>query len=138
MNLEAEHIMTIHVQCSDSFDVKGNGTGFLRVIPIIGGRVEGKIEGEVVPGGADWNTTYDSGLSHLCAKYLIKTRDGEYIDIQNEGNIRFDLDSKIKTSPSFKADINGKYAWLNYGIYAASLDPGVQEGQVIITVYKLV
>ena len=137
MNLEAEHIMTIHVQCSKDMEVRNNGAGLLRVIPIIGGRVEGKICGEVVPGGADWNTSLEADISHVCARYLIKTDDGEYIDVHNEGNIRFDINSKIKTSPKFKADIKGKYAWLNYGVYVAALDFGNQEGQVIITVYKL-
>lgn len=137
MNLTAEHIMTLHVQCSDSLDVKNDAIGFLRVIPIIGGTVEGKICGEVVPGGADWNTSLESNVAHVRAEYLIKTTDGEYIGIHNEGKIRFDMDSKIKTSPKFNADMNGKYAWLNYGVYVASLDAGDKEGQVKIMVYKL-
>lgn len=137
MNLEAEHIMTLHVQCSSSLDIKNEGRGYLRVIPIIGGTVTGRISGEVVPGGADWNTSLDSNLAHVKAKYLIRTLDGEYIDIENEGLIKFDADSRIRTRPSFRADINGKYAWLNYGVYVASLDPGHEEGQVIINVYRL-
>lgn len=137
MNLEAEQIMTIHVQCSSSLDVKNEGTGYLRVIPIIGGTVEGKICGEVVPGGADWNTVLDLNLAHAFAKYVLKTSDGEYIDVQNEGYIKTDVDSRIKTRPCFKADMNGKYSWLNHGVYVASLDSGHKTGQVIITVYKL-
>lgn len=137
MHLEAEQIMKLHVQCNDSLEVKNNGIGYLRVIPIVGGTVEGKINGEVVSGGADWNTALDSGMAHVCAKYFIRTEDGEYIDIQNEGFIKFDTESMIKTTPRFKADINGKYAWLNYGVYVASLDPGNNEGQVVITVFKL-
>lgn len=137
MNLEVEHIMTIHVQCSNNLDIKDNGIGYLRVIPIVGGTVEGIISGEVVSGGADWNTSLDSGLAHVHAKYVVKTSNGEYIDVQNDGIIKSDTDSRIKTRPSFKADIKGKYAWLNHGVYVASLDPGNKEGQVIITVYKL-
>ncbi|MDD4112540.1 MAG: DUF3237 domain-containing protein [Herbinix sp.] len=137
MNLESEHIMTIHVQCSMNLDIKDEGRGYLRVIPIIGGTVTGKISGEVVPGGADWNTTLDSNLAHVFAKYLLRTSDGEYIDVQNEGIIKVDIDSRIKTRPIFKADMKGKYAWINYGVYVASLDAGNEEGQVIITVYKL-
>ncbi|NLL73490.1 MAG: DUF3237 domain-containing protein [Clostridiales bacterium] len=137
MNLEAEHIMTIHVQCDSNLDIKDNGIGYLRVIPIVGGTVEGKITGEVVPGGADWNTSLDSDLAHVHAKYLLRTSDGEYIDVQNEGIIKNDTNNKIKTRPCFKADIKGKYAWLNHGVYVASLDPGKEHGQVIITVYKL-
>lgn len=137
MNLTAEHIMTLHVECGESMEVENNVFGYLRVIPITGGTVEGKISGKVIPGGADWNTSLECGGAHVCAKYLIKTTDGEYIDIQNEGSIKFDSDSKIKTSPKFNADIHGKYAWLNYGVYVASLDSGDKEGQVKITVYKL-
>lgn len=137
MNLEAEHIMTIHVQCSSNLDVKDEGRGYLRVIPIIGGTVEGKICGQVVPGGADWNTALDSNLAHVFAKYVLRTSDGEYIDVENEGIIKADSDSRIKTRPRFKADMKGKYAWLNHGVYVASLDAGHEEGQVIITVYKL-
>lgn len=137
MKLEAKQIMTLQVQCGDCLEIGDNGTGYLRVIPIIGGTVEGEVTGEVVCGGADWNTTFPSGISHACAKYLISTTDGEIIDIQNEGYINFEQESKIKTSPKFKADINGKYAWLNHGVYVAALDPGQEEGQVVITVYKL-
>lgn len=137
MNLDAEHIMTLHVQCSSSLDIKNEGRGYLRVIPITGGTVTGRITGEIVPGGADWNTTFDSNLAHVRAKYLIRTSDGEYIDIENEGLIRFDRESRIKTKPSFRADERGKYAWLNHGVYVASLDPGNEDGQVIINVYRL-
>lgn len=137
MKLEAEQIMTLYVQCGDCLEVKDNGTGYLRIFPIVGGTVEGKVAGEVVCGGADWNTTFPSGVVHVCARYLLTTTDGYIIDIHNEGYIKVDTNSKIKSSLKFKADINGKYAWLNHGVYVASLDPGQKEGQVIITVYKL-
>lgn len=139
MHLEADRIMTIKVQCGSNYEVKEEGRGYLRVIPIEGGTVEGKVCGEVVPGGADWNTTLDSDskIAHVFAKYLIRTPDGDYIDVQNEGLIKGDTQDKIKTSPRFKADLKGQYAWLNHGVYVASLDPGDEDAQVIITVYKL-
>lgn len=137
MNLQAELIMKLHVQCEKTMEVKNDGSGYLRVIPIIGGTFEGKLNGEIVSGGADWNTSRDNGVAHVFAKYLIKTEDGEYIAIENEGKIRFDEKSIIKTSPRFQADSKGNYAWLNSGIYVASLEPGAKEGQVEITVYKM-
>jgi hypothetical protein len=138
MTLDAEMIMKIYVQCDKTMEVRNDGSGYLRVIPIVGGDFVGKICGEVVSGGADWNTTKENGMAHVFAKYLLKTDDGEYIAIENEGRIRFDEQSKIKTSPRFQADCSGKYAWLNTGVYTASLDPGIKEGQVVITVYKMI
>ncbi len=137
MVLQAELIMKLHVQCADTMEVKNDGSGYLRVIPIIGGTFEGKLCGEVVSGGADWNTTRENGVAHVFAKYLIKTEDGEYIAIENEGKIRFEDSSVIKTSPRFQAAAEGRYAWLNSGVYVASLEAGKFEGQVEITVYQL-
>jgi hypothetical protein len=137
MNLQAELIMKLHVQCEKTMEVRNDGSGYLRVIPIVGGTFEGKLRGEVVSGGADWNTTRDNGVAHVFAKYLIKTEDGEYIAIENEGKIKFDETSTIKTAPRFQADSMGRYAWLNSGVYVAALDAGSHEGQVEITVYKL-
>lgn len=137
MTLTAEQILILHVRCEQTMEVKNDGSGYLRVIPIVGGTFEGKINGEVVSGGADWNTARENGIAHVFAKYLIKTDDGEFIAIENEGKIRFEEKSVIKTSPRFQADAAGKYAWLNSGVYVASLEVGKQEGQVEITVFKL-
>lgn len=137
MTLDAELIMKLQVQCEKDMEVKNDGSGYLRVIPIIGGTFEGKINGEIIPGGADWNTTRENGVAHVFAKYMLKTEDGEYIAVENEGKIKFEDNNGIKTSPRFQADWAGKYAWLNTGVYVASLDGGKEEGQVEITVYRM-
>ncbi|MDA3847557.1 MAG: DUF3237 domain-containing protein, partial [Vallitaleaceae bacterium] len=116
MTLDAELIMTLHVQCENPMEVKNDGSGYLRVIPIIGGSFEGKVDGIIVPGGADWNTTRDNGVGYAFAKYLLKTNDGEYIAIENVGHIGMNEDDRIKTSPTFQADHTGQYAWLNSGV----------------------
>lgn len=137
MNLEAEVIMQLKVQCDPLLEVGYDGRGALRVIPIIGGTFDGKLRGEVVSGGADWNTDLGDGLAHVFAKYLLKTEDGEYIAIENEGKIDFNSSGFIKTTPRFQVNSAGKYAWLNAGVYVASLDAGKEEGQVEITIYRL-
>lgn len=137
MILDAELIIKLQVQCEKEMEVRNDGSGFLRVIPIVGGTFEGKISGEIVPGGADWNTEREDGTAHVFAKYLLKTDDGEFIAIENEGKINFKESGFIKTVPRFQADLSGKYAWLNYGVYAGSLEGGKKEGQVEITIYKL-
>ncbi len=126
MKLEAEKILSIHVRCASEFEVKDDGAGFLRVIPITGGTFEGKISGEVV------------GISHVFAKYLLKTDDGVYIAVENEGKIDFsDTAQIIKTAPRFQTDDKGRYAWLNTGVYVGALEGGSEPGSVEITVYRL-
>jgi hypothetical protein len=137
MTLDAEIVMKLNVKCEKNMEVKNDGIGFLRVIPIVGGTFEGKIKGEIVSGGADWNTERNDGISHVFAKYLLKTHDGEFIAIENKGKIKFSQDSMIKTVPRFQADITGNYAWLNHGVYVGSLEGGKKEGQVEIIIYKI-
>lgn len=138
MKLEAEKILSIHARCASEFEVKDDGAGFLRVIPITGGTFEGKISGEVISGGADWNTARENGISHVFAKYLLKTDDGVYIAVENEGKIDFsDTAQMIKTAPRFQTDDKGRYAWLNTGVYVGALEGGSEPGSVEITVYRL-
>ena len=138
MNLEAEKIIKLYVQCERDLEVRDDGSGFLRVIPIIGGHFEGVINGIVMAGGADWNTTKENKIAHVFAKYLLKTEDGEYIAIENEGKIDYNEEARmIKTVPTFQVDHNSKYAWLNSGVYVGQLESGEKEWQVEITIYKL-
>jgi hypothetical protein len=114
--------MRLHVQITSSKVVGTTGQGWLQVIPIIGGTFTGKdLNGIVVSGGADWNTMRVDGSSHVFAKYLLQTNDGEFIAIENEGLIAPNSTAKIKTRPTFVVDTNGKYRDLNFGVYVGEL-----------------
>lgn len=138
MYLEAEEIMKIHVQCEKDMEVKEDGSGYLRVIPIVGGTFEGKLSGRVISGGADWNTMRPNQIGHVYAKYVLQTEDGTYIAIENEGKIDMRRpEARIKTVPRFRADDSGAYGWLNGGVYVGELTGGEQTGQIEIIIYKL-
>jgi hypothetical protein len=139
VNLQADEIMRLHVNLGALEIVGATGSGRLQVIPIIGGTFTGeKINGKVVPGGADWNTTWTNGIAHVFAKYLLETDDGEFIAIENEGLIDPGSESIIKTKPTFRANNDGKYRNLNHGVYVGELSatPDVKDS-VDIVVYKL-
>jgi hypothetical protein len=139
IHLPADEIMRLRVQVSAPKVVGQTGQGRLQVIPIIGGTFTGKgLSGTVVPGGADWNTAREDGISHVFAKYLLQTSDGEYIAIENEGLIDWHSESIIKTRPTFAADATGKYRDLNCGVYVGELSatPGVKDS-VDIVIYRL-
>lgn len=137
VELKAKEILHLKVECSSALKVEKNHSERLRVIPISGGVFNGEIEGTIVEGGADWNTEKENDCSHVFAKYLLKTNDGEYIAIENEGTIKKGSNNLIKTTPRFIADKNGEYSWLNYGVYVGSLEPGKDKYAVEIRIYKL-
>lgn len=149
VKLDAELVMELRADCpeEDRLTVGGNDWGYLKVIPIKGGYFRGeKLNGRVVPGGADWNMGV--GADHeeaLCsrtvfAKYLLQTDDGVYIAIENLGYKYVDPEKNtvIQTRPSFHAP-RGKYEWLNYGVYVASLSGSTVDGVrgVDIKIYKM-
>ncbi len=138
IQLEAELVMVLNVECTSFYDVGETQQGYLRVIPIIGGDVQGKVKGKVISGGADWNRDLGRGYSHVFAKYMIQTDDGAYISIENEGLIdQSDEGSRIKTRPKFEVSKDSKYEWLNYGVYVGSLEAGSVKDSVLIHIYKL-
>ncbi len=137
INLAADEIMRLEVKIARPLIVGPVADGMLQVIPITGGCFHGeKINGTVVPGGADWNTTQAGGIAHVFAKYLLVTDDGEFFAIENEGWIDFSHDSMIRTKPTFSANKDGRYCFLNEGVYVGSLEP-VSDEQVNIVIYKL-
>jgi Protein of unknown function (DUF3237). len=64
---------------------KGSADGLSwRIIPIVGGRVTGRIKGRVLNLGADWQTLFP-GHAELDTRYAIETDDGALIDVRNFG-----------------------------------------------------
>src|SRR5947207_12124722 len=59
--------------------------GERRVVPIISGRLEGRLTAEVLPGGSDWQIGSHDGISYLEARYTLKTPEGAMILVQNRG-----------------------------------------------------
>jgi hypothetical protein len=57
-----------------------------RFIAVTGGTVSGpRLEGEVLPGGGDWQTIAPTGLTEVWARYSIKAKDGTVIAVTNSG-----------------------------------------------------
>lgn len=109
-------------------DVEG---GFLRVIPISGGTVDGPLlTGEVLALGADWNLRVREGREVVSARYLLRTDDGVVVSVTNEGVLTVDgLDISGVTRPRLEAPA-GRYAWLNDAVLTGTLEPVVDDGAV--------
>lgn len=60
--------------------------GERRVVPLVGGEVEGPaIRGRILPGGSDWQWSRSDGALEIAAHYVIGTHDGAYIEVQSQG-----------------------------------------------------
>jgi hypothetical protein len=76
-----EHVCDLEVSVSAPIDagvLMGLGTqGRRRIIPITGGVVTGRIQGRVLPGGADFQRVPNDTTADLDARYMIAL-DGEF------------------------------------------------------------
>ncbi len=59
--------------------------GHRRVVPITGGSISGAIEGEILPGGADWQVVRADGAVEVDAQYSARTASGSLVLIRAVG-----------------------------------------------------
>ena len=67
--------------------VVGSGPiGERRIVPILGGRVTGpRLEGEILPGGADNQLIRADGVTEIVARYTLRLTDGALVQVVNRG-----------------------------------------------------
>lgn len=76
----------MEVEVAVPLDLGQTQAGHRRVIPIAGGRISGpRLQGRVLPGGADWQILRPDGTADLEARYTIQTDDGALISVVNRG-----------------------------------------------------
>ena len=67
-------------------DLGQTARGHRRIIDIVGGEVAGpRLDGEILPGGADWQIVRPDGTIEVVARYTIRSSSGAMIYVQNEG-----------------------------------------------------
>ncbi len=83
---ELEFVFAAAVQVAPPMKL-GGADGFeRRIVPILGGPVDGpRLKGEVLGFGADWQQVRGDGLTRVLARYLIRAEDGTMIGVVNQG-----------------------------------------------------
>jgi hypothetical protein len=135
MTPSLRHICDIDVTVGPIRDLGPTPHGRRRIIPILCGTVKGeRLEGEVLPGGADWQYVRTDGVVELEARYSIKASDGAEIAVTNRGMRRappeiMDRLSRgefvdptrvyFRTVPVFEAPA-GPHDWLNRSVFVAT------------------
>jgi hypothetical protein len=135
MVLDFRHVCDIDVSVGPIRDLGPAPHGRRRIIPILGGTVTGeRLNGEVVPGGTDWQYVRADGVLELEARYSIKANDGTEITVVNRGLRRAPPDIMdrlsrgepvnpalvyFRTAPVFEAPA-GAHQWLNESVFAGT------------------
>ena len=83
---ELRFIFELEAEAAAPLDLGETQAGHRRIVSITGGRVFGpKLEGRIVPGGADWQIVRPDGTVDLDARYTLQTGDGTLVYVVNRG-----------------------------------------------------
>lgn len=83
---ELRFAFELDVAVGTPLDLGQTQAGHRRIVPIAGGVVSGpRLEGRVLPVGADWQILRPDGTADLDARYTIQTGDGALIYVVNRG-----------------------------------------------------
>lgn len=145
-----EHVFDARIDVGIPYEVGLTAAGQRRVIAINGGTVDGPaLSGTVLPGGADFQTIAADGLTRLHARYVIESREGERVYVENDG-LRFGPPEALarirqglpvdpaliyfRTAPRFET-ASPRLAWMTTTLFVAS---GMRTpDQVILSVFRV-
>jgi hypothetical protein len=116
-------VFTENVTLGGSYSINNAKYGSRNIIPITGGTTTGRVTGEILNGGADYQLS-----GSLDAWYTLAPDNGEFILVRNCG-------AANGLIPWFEAKVDGEYNFLNTQAYLSSA-PGVGGGGVSITFYE--
>lgn len=114
-------VFTENVALGSSISIGNSKRGSRNIIPITGGTTSGRVNGKILPGGADYQ------LNGLDARYTLAPDNGELIIVRNCGSGTL--------YPVFETRVDGEFAFLNDNKYVSS-QPGMGAGGVSITFYE--
>lgn len=111
------------------------GTGPLgerRMVPVLGGRVDGpRMAGEILPGGADYQLIRSDGVAEIEARYVVRLDGGGLVYVVNTGLRHAAPDDMarllrgervppervyFRTAPRFETDVPG-FGWLARSLF---------------------
>jgi hypothetical protein len=79
-------IARVEVELGTPLEVGAVALGTRRVIPIVGGRVQGEeLSGEILSGGADWQIVAPDGTAVIDTRYALRTAQGSTVTLATRG-----------------------------------------------------
>lgn len=131
-----EFFLRLDILLGEPIHIGETSRGYLKIIPIIGGRFIGKVEGKILNYGGDYNLRYDDNRSQVSAQYILSTNTGEMIIIKNEGNIDKSSTSGNITHPLFTLDDSSPLYDLFNKKYIGKIVEGDNK-KIVIDIYTV-
>ena len=79
-------LLDLKLRVGAHHDVGATPRGYRRVAPVSGGRFEGRMSGEVLPGGTDWITlNEDQSCMYIDVRLPLKTDEGSFVILHYAG-----------------------------------------------------
>ena len=144
------HICDLRVALDPIREMGQGRAGQRRIIPIVGGTVEGPaLRGRILDLGADWQTIWANGVAELDTRYAIETEDGAIIEIRNYGYRHGPADvlAAIARGEEVSPDSyymrtharletgDARYDWVNRTLFVGT---GARlAGQVVVSLFAL-
>ena len=145
-----EFAFEINVALAPPLDGGPGRHGHRRINPITGGWVRGpRLQGRVLPGGADYEWVRANGCSVLDAHYVLQAEDGTPIYIRNQGLFiadaallrRLDAGESVdeaayyfRCAPRFEAP-EGPHGWLSERLFFGS--GAFRHDHVLIKIFEI-
>jgi hypothetical protein len=86
MSPEIAFVTEIRAEVAPILSLGAGVNGERRIVPITGGRCAGpRLNGEVLPGGADFQHIRPDGVLELEARYALRLDDGALVNVVNRG-----------------------------------------------------
>lgn len=85
MSVTTRYLCTIEAEVGPPITIARHGQMARRMVPIVGGRVSGRIEGVILPGGADWQYVHEDGVTDVEAHYCLELEGGDVVEVHSSG-----------------------------------------------------
>jgi hypothetical protein len=80
------HAWDLQAEVTQPIDIGETPHGVRRIVPILGGKVSGpRLNGRMVPGGADFQYWRSDGVTEIHARYVLEADSGAKIYVENTG-----------------------------------------------------
>jgi len=83
--ISKEPIFRIQAELGEIVEAGKTPYGGRRIIEILGGTVEGRVNGKIMSGGADWQIIRGDGVADVQARYVLETDAGARILVTSNG-----------------------------------------------------
>ncbi|MBL6931685.1 MAG: DUF3237 domain-containing protein [Rhodospirillales bacterium] len=147
---DLEYVCTLTVQLGPPREMGIGRSGSRRIIPIIGGTVQGDaLSGTILNLGADWQTVFHNDCAQLDTRYAFETTDGALIEVINSGFRHGPPDVMARLSKGEDVDPaeyymrtharletgDQRYNWVNKTLFAGTGER--RKASVVIALYAI-